>query len=31
MVTNRYALEDFNKAFAEGDPKHIKTVIDVEH
>jgi threonine dehydrogenase-like Zn-dependent dehydrogenase len=30
MVTNRYAIEDFAKAFADSDPKHIKTVLDVQ-
>ena len=30
MITHRYRLEDFQQAFDGGDPKHIKTVIEVE-
>jgi threonine dehydrogenase-like Zn-dependent dehydrogenase len=30
MITHRYRLEDFQQAFTTQDPKHIKTVIEVE-
>jgi threonine dehydrogenase-like Zn-dependent dehydrogenase len=30
MVTHRYRLEDFQRAFDSADPRHIKTVIEVE-
>jgi threonine dehydrogenase-like Zn-dependent dehydrogenase len=30
MITHRYRLEDYEKAFAPKDAKHIKTVIEVE-
>jgi threonine dehydrogenase-like Zn-dependent dehydrogenase len=30
MITHRYRLEDFQQAFITQDPKHIKTVIEVE-
>ncbi len=30
MITNRFPLEDYQQAFALRDPKHIKTVIEVE-
>ncbi len=30
MITHRFRLEDYQQAFALSDPKHIKTVIEVE-
>ena len=30
MLTNRYRLEEYQKAFEPRGPKHIKTVIEVE-
>jgi len=30
MITHRYNLDNYQDAFALGDPKHIKTVIEVE-
>jgi threonine dehydrogenase-like Zn-dependent dehydrogenase len=30
MITHRFPLEDYQQAFALKDPKHIKTVIEVE-
>ena len=30
MITNRFQLEEYEQAFALDDPKHIKTVIEVE-
>ena len=30
MITHRFPLEDYREAFALNDPKHIKTVIEVE-
>jgi len=30
MITHRFNLEDYEKAFALADPNHIKTVIEVE-
>jgi len=30
MITHRFHLEDYKQVFATSDPKHIKTVIEVE-
>lgn len=30
MITHRFALKDYKQAFAVSDPKHIKTVVEVE-
>jgi threonine dehydrogenase-like Zn-dependent dehydrogenase len=30
MITHRHPLSDFQQAFSDPDPKHIKTVIDIE-
>ena len=30
MITHRFKLEDYEKAFALADPSHIKTVMEVE-
>jgi hypothetical protein len=30
MLTERFPLKDYEKAFAPSGPKHIKTVIEVE-
>lgn len=30
MLTNRYRLDEYQKAFAPRSPEHVKTVIEVE-